>query len=123
MEKGSFPRPTDADRAWFDELLPARPGVTRKAMFGNVAGFAGEAMFLCLFGDRIAVRLEEPARAELLAEPGTEPFEPMPGRGMKEYVVIPAAWRDDPARAREWVERSAAYAATIPPKKKRAASR
>jgi TfoX/Sxy family transcriptional regulator of competence genes len=126
VEKGSFPKPSEADVAWFDALLSADPGVTRKAMFGNFAGFVGDAMFLCLFGDRVAVRLDESARAELLAETGTEPFEPMPGRGMKEYVVLPAAWRDDLPRAREWVERSAGYAATIPakkPKKKSSTSR
>jgi len=117
MEKGSFPKPTGDDVAWFDALLPDRPGVSRRAMFGNVAGFAGDAMFLCLFGDRVAVRLDGPGRAELLAQPGAEPFEPMPGRAMTEYVVLPQAWRDDPAQAREWVERSAAYAATIPPRK------
>jgi TfoX/Sxy family transcriptional regulator of competence genes len=117
MDKGGFPKATGDDISWFDTLLPDRPGVTRKAMFGNVAGFAGDAMFLCLLGDRIAVRLDDAARAELLAHAGAEPFEPMPGRAMKEYVMLPPAWRDDPARAREWVERSAAYAATIPPKK------
>ncbi|MGH8971365.1 MAG: TfoX/Sxy family protein [Actinomycetes bacterium] len=118
MEKRSFARPTEADVAWFDALLPDLPGVSRRKMFGNVAGFSGDAMFLCLFGDRVAVRLDEDDRARLLAEPGTEQFEPMPGRPMREYVVLPGTWRDDPARAHEWVGRSAAYAATVPPKKK-----
>jgi hypothetical protein len=36
---------------------------------------------------------------------------------MTEYVVLPPAWRDDRAQARECVERSAGYAATIPPRK------
>lgn len=116
MEKGSFPRPDEADVAWFDSLLPDQPGVRRKPMFGNLAGFAGDAMFLCLFGERVAVRLDEAARAELLAEPGAEPFEPMPGRPMREYVVLPEAWRDDPERARAWVARSVEYAAALPPK-------
>ena len=116
MADSGFPRPGESDIAWFDELLPQRPEVERKPMFGNLAGFAGGTMFLCLFGDDVAVRLDEAGRAELLAEEGAAPFEPMPGRPMKEYVVLPAAWRDEPERARRWVERSADYAVTIPPK-------
>ncbi|HYT09321.1 MAG TPA: TfoX/Sxy family protein [Mycobacteriales bacterium] len=119
MEKGSFPRPSAGDVEWFDSLVPDRPEVARKKMFGNLAAFAGDAMFLCLFGDRVAVRLDEPARAELLAQPGAESFEPMPGRPMKEYVVLPSGWRDEPERARQWVERSAEYAAGLPPKRRR----
>ena len=119
MADGGFPRPGESDIEWFDQLLPRRPEVERKPMFGNLAGFAGGTMFLCLFGDRVAVRLDEEGRAELLAEAGATRFEPMPGRPMKEYVVLPAAWRDDPDRARRWVERSADYAVTVPPKEKR----
>lgn len=116
MEKASFPKPTERDIAWFDHLLPDRPDVRRKPMFGNLAGFVGDAMFLCLLGEQVAVRLDEASRAELLAEDGAEPFGPMPGRPMKEYVALPPAWRDQPDRAAAWVERSAAYAATLPPK-------
>jgi TfoX/Sxy family transcriptional regulator of competence genes len=119
VEKGSFPRPGAGDVEWFDSLVPDRPEVTRKRMFGGLAAFAGDAMFLCLFGDRVAVRLDEPERAALLAEPDAEVFEPMPGRPMKEYVVLPSQWRDEPDRAREWVERSADYAGTLPPKRRR----
>lgn len=45
-------------------------------------------------------------------------FEPMPGRSMKEYVVLPTAWRDD-TRSDEWVHRSLGWAWTLPPKKKK----
>jgi TfoX/Sxy family transcriptional regulator of competence genes len=116
VEKGSFPRPAPGDVEWFDALLPDHPDVRRKPMFGNLAGFVGDAMFLCLLGDRVAVRLDEQGRDELLVEDGAEPFVPMPGRPMKEYVVLPPAWRDQPERAAPWVERSVAYAATLPPK-------
>jgi TfoX/Sxy family transcriptional regulator of competence genes len=121
MEKGSFPKPTEDDVAWFDSLLPDRPDVWRKPMFGNLAGFANDAMFFCLLGDRIAVRLDEQSREELVAEPGAEAFAPMNGRVMKEYAVLPPAWRDEPETARAWVERAADYAATLPPKPAKAA--
>jgi TfoX/Sxy family transcriptional regulator of competence genes len=124
MEKGAtFPKPTEDDVAWFDELLPDRPDVRRKPMFGQMAGFANDSMFLCLFGDRIAVRLDEKSREELLRIPETGPFAPMGERVMKEYVVLPPSWRDTPEAAREWVERSADYAATLPAKAKKPAKR
>ena len=110
----AFPKPSDADKAWFEALLPEAPGVLMRPMFGNYAGFANGNMFLCLFGDEVAVRLDEEGRAELLALPGSRPFEPMPGRPMKEYVVLPDVWRESPALAEAWVDRSFDYADVMP---------
>lgn len=118
MEKGQFAKPTDADKAWFESLLPDHPEVSRKPMFGNLAGFAAGNMFLALFGSTVAVRLDEASRQELLAEDGAVSFEPMPGRAMKEYVTLPNHWRKaDLDQAQRWVDRSLAYALTLPPKK------
>jgi hypothetical protein len=36
---------------------------------------------------------------------------------MKEYVTLPAGWKAD--KAREWVDRSLAWASQLPPKKKK----
>jgi TfoX/Sxy family transcriptional regulator of competence genes len=80
MEKGTFGKPTDEDKAWFAGLVPDHPDVTSRPMFGNVGGFVNGNMFLCLFGQVAAVRLDEQGRAELLAEDGAEIFEPMAGR-------------------------------------------
>ena len=114
MQPGGMPRPTAEDLAAFDALLPDHPEVTRRPMFGNVAGFARGQMFLCLFGSAIAVRLDDAARTELLAHAGAEPFVPIEGRAMKEYVVLPPAWPDDLCAV--WVERSLAYALSLPAK-------
>lgn len=123
MAPGGFPKAGPDDVAWFDELLPPRPEVERKPMFGNLAGFAGGQMFLALFGEQVAVRLDEAGRDGLLAEEGAEPFEPMQGRPMREYVVLPLSWRDTPERAKPWVERGLAYALSLPPKPKKAKKR
>src|SRR5437764_1276343 len=72
-----------------------------------------------LFGDGLFVRLPPEARAELLACEGAGPFEPMPGRRMGEYVVLPAAWRGEPEAARGWVLRSFHWAAGLPSKEKK----
>jgi TfoX/Sxy family transcriptional regulator of competence genes len=114
----SVPKPDEASKDWFRSLVPDDPNVQVRPMFGNLAAFVNGNMYLALFGAAVAVRLPEEARAELLAEKGSAAFEPMPGRPMKEYVVLPAAWRSQPTKARAWAERSFAWAATLPPKTK-----
>jgi len=91
----AFPKPDAATKAFFDELVPEDPRVTVRPMFGNFAAFVKGNMFLSAFGDAVAVKLSESDQAQLLAFEGTGAFEPMPGRPMKGYVTLPAAWRDD----------------------------
>ena len=38
---------------------------------------------------------------------------------MKEYVAIPADWRQSPAQAEEWVEAALEHTAAMPPKVKK----
>jgi TfoX/Sxy family transcriptional regulator of competence genes len=114
----SFPKPDEESRAFFDTLVPDDPRVKSRPMFGNRAAFVNGNMFLALFGSKVAVRLSDEDRAELLKAAGTEIFEPMPGRAMKEYVVLPEGWRKRRAKAEEWAERSFAWASALPPKKK-----
>jgi len=46
-------------------------------------------------------------------------FEPMPGRAMREYVVLPPEVAADADATRQWIERAADYVRTLPPKKPR----
>lgn len=80
------------------------------------AAFVNNHMFLGTFGEDVILRLDEGARAELLKKKGTKLFEPMAGRPMKEYVVVPRAWRDDVETARAWVARSLTWARSLAPK-------
>jgi TfoX/Sxy family transcriptional regulator of competence genes len=114
-----MPKAGEESRAAFRALVPDAPGVEVRPMFGNLAAFVNRNMFLALFGSDVAVRLPEADRTELLGEEGAAPFEPMPGRAMKEYVVLPAAWHGDRGRLEPWVERSLRYVAAMPPKKGR----
>ena len=111
-----MPRADEATRDFFEAILPADPRVGVRPMFGNLAGFVNGNMFAGVFGERVFVRLPEGERAELLAMPGAEVFAPMEGRAMKEYVMLPEAWRDEPGMARGWLQRSLAWAAELPAK-------
>jgi hypothetical protein len=100
----------------FAAVMDRYPDAQRKKMFGYPAAFVGGNMATGLFADQWVVRLPdgeiEPAKAA-----GAGSFEPMPGRPMKAFVVIPAAdVADDDAIAR-WVERGLAHAASMPAKK------
>lgn len=86
-----------------------------RPMFGCPAYFTGGNMFAGVWHDAVMLRLPENQR-ELANTAGAAPFEPMPGRPMKEYVALPASMVEDPATAAEWVGRAAAYAASLPPK-------
>jgi len=115
----NMPRPDDGSREFFRSVLPDNPLVQSRPMFGNLAAFVNGNMFAGLFGDGLFVRLPPDVRAELLAYDGAGPFEPMPGRPMSEYVIVPSAWRGEPETARSWVLRSFHWAAGLPPKEKK----
>jgi hypothetical protein len=44
-------------------------------------------------------------------------FEPMPGRAMKGYVVLPKSLYSDDKAFAEWLDKSISYVAGLPPKK------
>ena len=96
----------------FDKPVDYRP------MFGCPAYFTGGNLFAGVWQETLMLRLSEDDRAEVTAA-GGGPFEPMPGRPMKEYVALPPAMVADPDAAAAWVRKAAAYAASLPPKKKK----
>ena len=96
----------------FDRPVDYRP------MFGCPAYFTGGNMFAGVWQETVMLRLPEDERAAVTAA-GGGPFEPMPGRAMKEYVALPASMVADPAEAAGWVGKAAAYAASLPPKQKK----
>jgi TfoX/Sxy family transcriptional regulator of competence genes len=104
--------------AAFEKAAPKDPRAVKRPMFGYPALFVNGNMFAGTYQDKVVVRLAEPDRAKLLMERGAGPFEPMAGRPMKEYVVVPPALVAKPASLRAWIERGLSYAATLPPKKK-----
>ncbi|HET8567575.1 MAG TPA: hypothetical protein VFM93_01150 [Candidatus Limnocylindria bacterium] len=100
--------------AAFDKAAPTDPRVGRRPVFGYPALLVNGNMFAGTFHDKVIARLaHDPPR-------GATAFEPMPGRRMKEYVVIPAATVRRPADLRRVLERALAHASALPPKPGRA---
>jgi TfoX/Sxy family transcriptional regulator of competence genes len=110
-----MPKPTEADKAYFRSVVPDHPEVELKPMFGNLGAFVHGNMFAGLFGPALGVRLAEADRAELASIDGSGPFGPAE-RPMGGYLSLPAAWRDSPELAADWVNRALGFVSAMPPK-------
>lgn len=100
----------------FDAVTAEIAGAERRQMFGYPALFVAGYHVTGLHRASWVVRLAETDRAELLAIPGAGPFEPMPGRSMGGYAVLPPSIVADDAAVRRWVERAIEYGRNLPPK-------
>ena len=103
--------------AAFTKAAEAVPGAAVRKMFGYPAVFLEGNMFAGIFQSSVILRLPQEAREELI-ENGGEPFEPMPGRVMREYVVLPPQFVRSPQLLGGWLAKAASHARTLPPKAK-----
>jgi TfoX/Sxy family transcriptional regulator of competence genes len=102
--------------AAFRAIVPEAPGVALKPMFGNLSAFVNGNMFAGVFGDDLFVRLPEEEAAKVKAAGGRD-FEPMPGRAMKGYVLVPPDWRAAPAGVTPLLERALELTGELPAKR------
>jgi TfoX/Sxy family transcriptional regulator of competence genes len=100
--------------AAFEKAKPTEPMVTSRPMFGYPSVFLNGNHFAGTFQDKIVVRVgPDPSFA---GAKSAKPFEPMPGRAMTGYLVVPDAVAKSPAQLRTWIDHAHAYATTLPPK-------
>ncbi len=100
----------------FGEMLQAFPLIQMRRMFGYPCAFLQSQMFTGLFQDSFILRLSPEDRAQFLQLDGARPFEPMPGRLMKEYVVLPERLLAQKEVLHRWLEKAFAYAGSLPAK-------
>ena len=78
-----------------DDLVHRHPHVKAKKMFGMDGFTATGKAAGGLTGEDMVFKLTDPAaRERALALPGAHLFEPMAGRAMKEWVVVPKELAD-----------------------------
>jgi TfoX/Sxy family transcriptional regulator of competence genes len=104
----------------FSRVLPEGPNVERRKMFGYPCAFVNGNMFAGLFAGQMFVRLSAEERLSMIAEQGAEPFEPMPGRPMKDYIVVPHALMVRETALGALVARAMTFGASLAPKIKKA---
>ncbi len=112
------PAPLESVAA-FEAATAGLPGAEPRKMFGYSCVFARGNMFAGLHEAGMVLRLPNEQRAEFLRLKGVKQFEPMPGRVMREYVVVPKMLLNAPVELRAWVEKSLDYVLSLPTKAKR----
>jgi len=123
MSKSKKPSPVSrwkpASAEWvraFGGAARELTGAEQRKMFGYPAAFVNGHMFAGLHESGLVLRLGDSDRAALLALPGAKPFEPMPGRPMRQYAVAPAGFVSKPAEVRAWLRKALAYGSSLPAK-------
>ena len=112
------PAPEELVRV-FQDAVRALPGAELRKMFGYPCSFANSQMFAGLHQECMVLRLPPDDLKRFLELPGATPFEPMPGRAMREYAVVPPSVLESPQQLDEWLSRAFAYALSLPPKQKK----
>jgi TfoX/Sxy family transcriptional regulator of competence genes len=110
-----MPKPDEDTKAFFQSVVPEHPEVRIRPMFGQLSAFVKGNMFMGIFGSDVFVRLGDADREKAM-NAGGGAFEPMKGRPMREYVVLPSAWRKDAEKVRTWATRSLEWAEQLPAK-------
>jgi hypothetical protein len=100
----------------FDRVLPGSPNVERRQMFGYPCAFVNGNMFAGLFAKQMFVRLPAEERLSMIVEYDAKPLEPMPGRPMKDYVVVPPALMNRETELKALTARALAFGASLAPK-------
>lgn len=91
-----------------------------RKMFGYPAYFINKHMFIGAFQDDLYLRLSDLERGKITARhKDIKPFEPMPGRKMKEYLIIPADIYKNNRVFSGMLKKSVEYVSSLPPKKKK----
>ena len=116
----AFTKPTEKTVRAFETATAGLSGIERRTMFGYPSVFLNGNMLSCIFQDRIMVRLSPADRELATAKVGARPFEPSPGRAMREYVELPAKVISNASDLRSWLERGRQFVATMPVKKRKA---
>ena len=75
--------------ALFHAALPDDPRIERRKMFGYPCAFVAGNLFTGLHQENVIVRLAERDRVAAIGKQGARLFEPMSGRPMREYIVLP----------------------------------
>jgi TfoX/Sxy family transcriptional regulator of competence genes len=110
------PRPTEADKERFRNLVPNDRNIEIKPMFGNLGAFVNGNMFMGLFGPDIGVKLNQ-SDENRVREAGGGSFGPAE-RPMGGYVSLPDS--ATPEQLGDWINSALAYVASLPPKQPKA---
>jgi hypothetical protein len=115
----SFPKASPELGELLDEALIGFDA-RKKPMFGAPVWFVHDNMFSGVFGDNIFVRLSDALKEDLFTQyDEAAPFEPMPGRAMRDYAVLPEEVISDRVLLQIWLTKSFQHVSSLPIKEKK----
>ncbi len=100
----------------FEKAMLSVPLAEKRKMFGYPCAFINGQMFAGLYQTNMILRLSAEDRLRFLELEDAKVFEPMPGRPMREYVVIPESMLNQENELDDWVTKAFNYAVSLPPK-------
>lgn len=115
----AWTKSAEAPVARFDAMAPDAPGVAQRQMFGYPAVFVNGNLFMSLFRDHMVLRLSVDDMQSFIDTCNTQPFDPMGGRPLKQYAVVPDRVAQDDAVPGEWAAKTLAHAGSPPKKAKK----
>lgn len=103
----------------FDKVLPNDSRIEKKKMFGCPVGFVNGNMFAGLHENKVVLRLAERDLELFRKEYRAKPFEPIRGRVMRDWIVVPSKVSDDKRLLSKWTSEAFTHTATLPAKAKK----
>jgi hypothetical protein len=100
----------------FGAALPDDAAVQRRQMFGYPAAFVGGNFWVGLHEERVVVRLPDGLHERFAALAGAKSFDPMGGRPMKGWFVVPAEITGSAAKLRALLGATLAEVVRLPKK-------
>jgi hypothetical protein len=100
----------------FKAALPSHPDLTPKQMFGFPASFVKGNFFTGLHNENVVIRLPDEVKAELKELDGAPQFDPMGGRPMKQWWVLPSNVTGDGAKLKGFIARAFVKVQPLPGK-------
>ncbi len=97
------------------DALARREGVEERRMFGGLCVLLHGHLLVGVWRDALVARLGPDQAGEALREPHVRAFD-LTGRLMRNWVVVEPEGVEDDDRLGAWVERAAAFVATLPGK-------
>ena len=97
------------------EVLDQRRGVIEMKMFGGIGFMLRGNMAVGVHGDDLIARVDPAEHETLLAKPNARLFD-ITGRPMAGWLLVAKSGLKTAKQLRTWVDRSADFAMSLPPK-------
>ena len=100
----------------FNAALPEHPDLAPKKMFGYPASFVKGNFFTGLHNDNVVIRLPDEVKAKMGELEGAPRFDPMGGRPMKQWWVLPKSVTGDAKKLKAFVKKAFELVQPLPGK-------